>query len=189
MTALRSRLRRWTMVASAALLVLTCAAWVRSERFKDTLSHWQELDVPHELRLVPDHAHWRHVTVELAHGALYVQRGIYAHGSAPAAGFKWSSMPVAFELFLCSPATPDVRMTVAGFAVSKWERFPFWRSAAVRVPLWSIASASSIMPAIGLITSIRRRRRFGAGCCPSCGYDLRATPQRCPECGQRADAN
>jgi hypothetical protein len=39
---------------------------------------------------------------------------------------------------------------------------------------WGIVFAAAVW---------RASRRDRSGYCPRCGYDLRATPERCPECG------
>jgi hypothetical protein len=53
---------------------------------------------------------------------------------------------------------------------------------AVIVSFWFLTLLLALWPA----KWVRRRKQGGNGMCRQCGYDLRATPAKCPECGLRA---
>ena len=53
---------------------------------------------------------------------------------------------------------------------------------AVVAPWWMLTLTGLPLPLAAALRRARARRP-PAGLCPSCGYDLRATPARCPECG------
>jgi len=57
---------------------------------------------------------------------------------------------------------------------------------AIAIPHWAAISATVVPAIILVIFEIRRYRGFGVrknGFCEGCGYDLRGSPTRCPECG------
>ena len=52
----------------------------------------------------------------------------------------------------------------------------------VVLPSWFVG-VLMVAPLARLLVGRFGRRVRGRGCCRTCGYDLRATPGRCPECG------
>jgi hypothetical protein len=55
------------------------------------------------------------------------------------------------------------------------------------VPHWFLAALAASPGVAFAAGAVRRRVRRRRRLCPRCGYDLRASPQRCPECGEEAE--
>jgi len=52
----------------------------------------------------------------------------------------------------------------------------------IALPYWFICLVTALTPTAWLTVQLRRKRHR-PGLCAKCHYDLRATPNRCPECG------
>ena len=104
-------------------------------------------------------AGWSHGAMELSQ---YPSNGMRAFGSFPGVGTVRMSRSMSMQ---------------GGAALAS-------RARAVYFP---IAYPTILFAAIGggmLLLAHRRRLLLRqAGCCSMCGYDLRASPERCPECG------
>jgi hypothetical protein len=84
------------------------------------------------------------------------------------------------------------RYTAAGF---RWISSSFVRSGVV-MRHWSVHFPFSFallltipLPALWYFDRRRNAARSYQGRCVRCGYDLRATPDRCPECGTAAEGS
>ena len=86
---------------------------------------------------------------------------------------KWDSL-ILFPPWNNAPHHP----------ISSIAQVSIWR---IDLPAWTIVLALGVPPFLRVVFVVRylvRKRRMIRGhCCPACGYDLRATPDRCPECG------
>lgn len=163
-------------VFSIAFLLLALLAWVRSEfRYDDVAlisadaSSWEIWASPGRLQFI-------------------ATGGIPRHAKA---SWETSQWPRWHELTCVVPdcAVPDqLDWRLLGLGLEQGTGRPAWiHFARVTVPYWFLALFASLAALMASIMPTRRgtlRRRVG--CCVKCGYDLRATPSRCPECGTAA---
>jgi len=102
--------------------------------------------------------------------------------------------PGGYQLLSHPPADLDLwynarRSAGPPFTYFSWGGFGWLDDRGLRAvfaPAWFVCLAAAALAAWRFPRERRRRRidrRRRAGLCPACGYDLRATPERCPECG------
>ena len=65
-----------------------------------------------------------------------------------------------------------------------WRRTRFSTRGGIVVPLWIPTVLFALILWFSSVPLHRRRKRMKLGLCLKCGYDLRGSKDRCPECGE-----
>jgi hypothetical protein len=78
--------------------------------------------------------------------------------------------------------TPPLGFNFMGFDIGG-KNTPAGALWAVDAPDWSLVIIFGALGICRVAPELKRRIRVKSGRCAVCGYDLRATPDRCPECG------
>jgi len=160
---------------SFLLFVFVSVLWIRSYHLSDQFS-------------------WRSSSgskaVNSAQGflTLHLTQAGWPLQPADSLGFQYqrdlSSRPVNYLTCLSADATDiDTNWEKAGFAWYSKRATRGAYSAIGVAPFWSLATFTALLPLAWATRQIRSRLRNSIGLCPTCNYDLRASPTRCPECG------
>lgn len=179
---MKRRLSTFCSAGSLLLSVAVCALWVRSYWVGDYLQVWLPWvpagGQPQKLELFGD-------TGEGV-GKVVFQTWTDSDWAALKAV---SNGPWAWRIAhqTVTPTRGDAPLGRG--TASFWDRrgFATYGGRSYRIiyfPLWLPASLVAL-PLLFVLIIVRHRRRVrrSSGLCSGCGYDLRATPDRCPKCG------
>jgi hypothetical protein len=170
------RVARWLWNSATLLSLLMLAAvvvlWVRSDLYVDGW-YWDGGHGAYDLRAVRSgHGEIQYAHERTGYPSMLVP---FRHGFASLARTRG-----AFGRWI-----PNLAKASGWGPVHVARVSTYWFS--VTVEDWVLAVLFGVLPALwaaGLSRKLYRRSRLSASQCPSCGYDLRATPDRCPECGR-----
>jgi hypothetical protein len=180
----RRRFFNFLTILSLLLCLATVALWVRSYSLGDALEHVS--GGPGRILVVEITSNLDGICVGITQPSSYipvspVKQGWhhYTDRSAPAyVPAHWGHLdPVGTIRFLGFGCDLDTEPPLDSPIREIW------------LPHWFAVLLFAILPTIRLRSILRTRRRHRVGLCEHCGYDLRATPDRCPECGHVASLN
>ena len=177
--------RRLFPILSALSLLLSVAVvllWLRSMLVGDTFYR-------HFYRDEAGFTMWNLNVVVIGRGGVAFHQRVYPRSPAGPIPLNPRFGPWPFHQTM-KPEYPYfdyMHKPKLGFVWARSEqRLPnggMYRQVQLVVPFWAILLL--VLPPA--LLTVRRHvilaRRKPPGLCPSCGYDLRATPKRCPECG------
>jgi hypothetical protein len=151
-------LRGWLSSGLLAVALVLCAGWglvwVRSFYFVD--------------QVVSGSGSWRWL-IKMGRGTVQIGQ---SHSMVRAPPLRWTlwtfdlSKETGDDLIAARPWFFDWVRNGTGWALS--------------IPLWFFL----VLPLAQFLVDRVRRRPLREGLCATCGYDLRGTPERCPECGR-----
>ena len=166
-----------TLAAATSLLlcIVTVVLWIRSYWRYDEAGRYETRDDTYRTWTV------RSVLGELDYRQSH--SGPYEPALEPERGWSYASDLVSPTQTLKAAQALPGRSGTSRFLGFGFVHNEIWGDRVIAIPHWFIVLLFAILPALRLRAAIRSRRHGLAGLCPTCSYDLRATPDRCPECG------
>lgn len=157
----------FTVAAAMSLLlcISTCVLSVRSEE----VAYAYDFD-----------AGSARLAIGIARGQFFYDRTAFVSGKPMMSrrpGFYAMRLGPAPQVNFAPPSWSFVGITKSHARLLSFDVFD------VRISSWLIAMTWAVLPILWI--ALRFRRRSPAGMCSDCGYDLRASTDRCPECGTR----